>query len=305
MTGRRYTVVIADRSSGVLRQLTVNVRVVATIVLTVVGLPILIGLGAKWSATAEIDQLKSSNTVLQVENGSYRAATGELTTQIQSLETVINDLGVRSQLDPAQARAMQKLPAVVKSRAAGGSKIPANSAVADVAKAAFATPEDTFGILRDLLQGLESRLRYVRTNVERREALASSTPSIWPAHGWLTGTFGGRSDPFSGEPAFHQGLDISTEKGQPVFATADGTVETASYTGDYGNLIVIKHGFGLVTRYGHLSRYNVKPGSSVKRGDVIGYVGATGRATGAHVHYEILANGQLINPLQLLTQPAH
>jgi murein DD-endopeptidase MepM/ murein hydrolase activator NlpD len=264
----------------------------------VLALPILMGLGAKWSARGEIDQLHSENSLLQVENGSYRAATGELTTQIQSLETVINDLGVRSQLDPAQARAMQKLPAVVKTRAAGGANVPANVAVAEVAKAAFATPEDTFGVLRDLLQGLESRLRSVRSNVERREALASSTPSIWPAHGWLTGTFGGRSDPFSGEPAFHQGIDISTEKGQPVFATADGVVEAAAYTGDYGNLIVIRHGFGLVTRYGHLSGFNVKPGKAVKRGDIIGYVGAT-------VHYEILANGQLINPLQLLTQPAH
>jgi murein DD-endopeptidase MepM/ murein hydrolase activator NlpD len=288
-----------------MRQLTVNVRIAAGLVIGVLALPILMGLGAKWSARNEIDQLRSDRSVLQVENGSYRAATGELTAQIQSLETVINDLGVRSQLDPAQARAMQKLPAVVKTRAAGGANVPANVAVAEMVKAAFATPEDTFGVLRDLLQGLESRLRSVRSNVERREALASSTPSIWPAHGWLTGTFGGRSDPFSGEPAFHQGLDISTEKGQPVYATADGTVETASYTGDYGNLIVIKHGFGLVTRYGHLSRYNVKPGTQVKRGDVIGFVGATGRATGAHVHYEILANGQLINPLQLLTQPAH
>jgi murein DD-endopeptidase MepM/ murein hydrolase activator NlpD len=288
-----------------MRQLTVNVRIAAGLVIGVLALPILMGLGAKWSARNEIDQLRSDRSVLQVENGSYRAATGELTAQIQSLETVINDLGVRSQLDPAQARAMQKLPAVVKTRAAGGANVPANVAVAEMVKAAFATPEDTFGVLRDLLQGLESRLRSVRSNVERREALASSTPSIWPAHGWLTGMFGGRSDPFSGEPAFHQGLDISTEKGQPVYATADGTVETASYTGDYGNLIVIKHGFGLVTRYGHLSRYNVKPGTQVKRGDVIGFVGATGRATGAHVHYEILANGQLINPLQLLTQPAH
>jgi murein DD-endopeptidase MepM/ murein hydrolase activator NlpD len=304
MTGRRYTVVIADRSSGVLRQLTVNVRILSAAIIFVLSLPILMGLGAKWSARGEIDHLRSANSSLQVENTSYRSATGELTSQIQSLETVINDLGARSQLDPAQARAMQKLPAVVKSRAAGGANIPANAAVAEVARAAFSTPEDTFGILRDLLQGLETRLRSVRNNVERREALASSTPSIWPAHGWLTGTFGGRSDPFSGEPAFHQGLDISTEKGQPVFATADGTVEAASYTGDYGNLIVIRHGFGLVTRYGHLSAFAVKLGRTVKRGDVIGYVGATGRATGAHLHYEILANGQLINPLQLLTQPA-
>jgi len=90
-----------------------------------------------------------------------------------------------------------------------------------------------------------------------------------------------------------------------VFATADGTVETASYTGDYGNLIVLKHEFGLATRYGHLSAFRVKPGQRVKRGDIIGFVGSTGRSTGAHLHYEILANGQLINPLQLLTQPAN
>jgi murein DD-endopeptidase MepM/ murein hydrolase activator NlpD len=202
---------------------------------------------------------------------------------------------------------MQKLPAVVRSRAAGGTNAntgTANSAISDIAKAAFNTPEDTFGVLRDLLHGLESRLSFVRRDVERREELASATPSIWPAHGWLTGTFGGRSDPFTGEPGYHQGIDISTEKGQPIYATADGTVESATYTGDYGNFIVLRHGFGLTTRYGHLSSFAAKTGQTVKRGDVIGYVGSTGRSTGAHVHYEILANGKLINPLQLLTQPA-
>ncbi len=198
---------------------------------------------------------------------------------------------------------MQKLPAVIKARAAGGAE-PQNSAVSSIVGAALSSPEDTFGLLRTLLQGLENRLRYVRRDVERREALAAATPSIWPAHGWLTGTFGGRSDPFSGEPAFHQGLDISLEKGSPVYATADGTVESAAYTGDYGNLIVLKHGFGLTTRYGHLSAFAVKPAQTVHRGDIIGYIGATGRATGAHLHYEILANGRLINPLQLLTKPA-
>ncbi|HEY1910627.1 MAG TPA: M23 family metallopeptidase, partial [Vicinamibacterales bacterium] len=202
-----------------------------------------------------------------------------------------------------QARAMAKLPAIVKSRASGGSSV-ASAAVSEIAAAAFATPEDTFGVLRNLLQGLESRLRYVRKDVERREALASATPSIWPAHGWLTGTFGGRSDPFTGESGYHQGLDISLEKGSPVYATADGTVEAAAYNGDYGNLIILRHGFGLTTRYGHLSGFNVKAGQTIKRGDVIGFVGATGRATGPHLHYEILANGKLINPLQLLTQPA-
>jgi len=308
MVDRRYTVVIADRSSGVLRQLKVNLRPALAGVGAVLALPILMGLGARWSARAEIEHLRSSNTQLQVENGSYRAATGQLTTQIQSLEGVINDLGNRATLDPEQARAMQKLPAVVRSRAAGGTALP-NASVSDIAKlqlamAPLSTPEDTFGVLRDLLSGLENRLRYVRHDVERKEALAAATPSIWPVPGWLTESFGNRKDPFTGQPGFHPGIDISTDKGQPVYATADATVEVAAYTGDYGNLVILRHGFGLTTRYGHLNNFAVKVGQTVKRGAVIGYVGTTGRTTGAHLHYEILANGQLLNPLQLLTQPA-
>jgi murein DD-endopeptidase MepM/ murein hydrolase activator NlpD len=303
MRARRYTVVVADRASGVVRRLTISLRPVIMTALGVLAVPILMGLGAKWSARAEIDQLLVTNSLLQTENGSYREATGELTAQIQSLESVINDLGARASLDPAQVRAMQKLPAVVKSRATGGGVQP-NAVISDILSAPFSSPEDTFGVLRDLLHGLENRLRYVRRDVERREELSNATPSIWPAHGWLTGTFGGRSDPFTREPAFHQGLDIATEKGKPVYATADGVVESTTYTGDYGNLLVLKHAFGLMTRYGHLSAYNVKPGQSVKRGTVIGYVGSTGRSTASHLHYEILANGRLINPLQLLTQPA-
>jgi murein DD-endopeptidase MepM/ murein hydrolase activator NlpD len=303
MRARRYTVVIADRTSGVVRRVTISLRPTLAIVSGILMLPVLVGLGARWSARIEIDELRVANAALGVENGSYRAATGELTGQIQSLETVIGDLGARAQLDPAQARAMQKLPSLVKQRATGGNLEP-NAAVSEIARVPISSPEDTFGVLRDLLNGLENRLRFVRRDVERREALAGATPSIWPTHGWLTGTFGGRSDPFSGEPAFHQGIDISTDKGQPVLATADGSVESASYSGDYGNLIVLRHGFGLSTRYGHLSAFAVTLGQSVKRGDVIGYVGATGRATGFHLHYEILANGKLINPLQLLTQPA-
>jgi len=303
MPKRRYTVLIADRTSGVVRRLTIGLRPALYVAAMVFLIPILMGLGAKWSAKVEIDQLRHANNQLQDENGSYRAATGALTSQIQSLETVIDDLGARASLDPAAARAMAKLPAIVESRAAGGSTT-SPAAWPSVVSSSISTPEDTFGILRDLLQGLESRLRYVRKDVERREALAAATPSIWPAHGWLSSTFGGRPDPFTGESGYHQGLDISTEKGQPVFATADGTVEIASYTGEYGNLVALSHGFGLTTRYAHLSAYAVKVGDQIKRGQVIGYVGSTGHSTGPHLHYEILANGQLINPLQLLTQPA-
>jgi murein DD-endopeptidase MepM/ murein hydrolase activator NlpD len=303
MRARRYTVLIADRSSGVVRRVGISLRPAIATVVGILSLPILIGLGAKWSARAEIDQLAASNSLLQTENDSFREATGELTGQIQSLENVIVDLGERATIAPEQARAIQKLPAVIKARAAGGVTDPKGGAISDVFSS-LASPEATFGVLRGLLDGLENRLNLVRRTVERREMLAAATPSIWPAHGWLTGTFGGRSDPFTGEPGYHQGIDISTDKGNPIYATADGTVESAARAGEYGNLIVLSHAFGLSTRYGHLSAFNVTPGQRVKRGDVIGFVGSTGRSTGSHLHYEILANGKLINPLQLLTQPS-
>jgi murein DD-endopeptidase MepM/ murein hydrolase activator NlpD len=302
MRARRYTVILADRSTGLVRRFTLSLRPAIAICLAIASLPILMGLGARWKAQYTIDQLRSANTALEVENTSYRSATGELTTQIQSLEGVVDDLGTRAKLDPAAANAIRKLPAAIRQRAAGGPM--AASVLSSVLTTSLTSPEDTFGALRDLLQGLESRLNFVRHDVERREALASATPSIWPTRGGLTGFFGGRSDPFTGEPAYHQGIDISTEKGQAVFATADGVVETASYSGDYGNLVVLNHEFGLSTRFGHLSAFAVKPGQSVKRGDIVGYVGSTGRSTGAHLHYEILVNGRLINPLQLLAQPA-
>src|SRR5207244_109435 len=106
----------------------------------------------KWSARGEIEQLKSQNSLLEAENGNYRATTGELTGQIQSLEDVIEDLGARSKLDPEQARAMQKLPAVVKAHAAGG--VAPTRALTDVLSS-LSSPEDTFGVLRNVLNGLE------------------------------------------------------------------------------------------------------------------------------------------------------
>ena len=275
MPSRRYTVILADRSSGLVRRFTLSVRPALTVFVVLAALPILMVIGAKWKAQYAIDQLRTANSALEVENASYRTATGELTSQIQSLEGVIDDLGARATLDPAAAHAIQKLPAAVRQRATGGPA--AASMLSSVLSTSLTSPEDTFGVLRDLLQGLENRLNFVRHDVEQREALANATPSIWPTHGGLTGFFGGRSDPFTGEPGFHQGIDISTEKGQPVYATADGVVESAAYSGDYGNLVVLQHGFGLVTRYGHMSGFAVKAGQTVKRGSVIGYVGATGR----------------------------
>jgi murein DD-endopeptidase MepM/ murein hydrolase activator NlpD len=165
------------------------------------------------------------------------------------------------------------------------------------------SPDSTFGMLKNLLGAVEGRLASLKTTVERQQALARSVPSIWPLAGWLSSTYGRRIDPFDGNTDFHQGLDIVADRGTPVRATADGTVDAAGYSGNYGNQVLVDHGFGIGTRFGHLSKIVVRPGQPVRRGEIVGFVGATGRATSAHLHYEILLNGQPINPLRLLARP--
>ena len=299
MLSNRYTVVIADRRSGVVRRFTVSLRPVMALVTVVLTLPVLIGLGAAWKAKAEVAGIYATNAALELENGSFRGATEALTGQITALQTAISDLGGKAALDPALQNAMDKLPAIVKNRAMGGASGTALTSVTP----GLGSPEDTFGLLRDLLQGIESRLRLVSTGVDRRNALAAATPSLWPTHGWLSSGTGGRTDPFTGEADFHPGLDISADRGTPVYATADGVVTQASASGAYGNLIVIDHQFGVETRYGHLSAFRAQRGQAVKRGDLIGLVGSTGRATGPHLHYEVRVSGRILNPMQFLGKP--
>ena len=133
-------------------------------------------------------------------------------------------------------------------------------------------------------------------DLKRKRNLLSSTPSIWPAKGWLSSGFGYRISPFTGLREFHKGFDISSRKGTKVIATADGVVTFAGRNGLYGNMIKIDHGHGMMTRYGHLEKMLKKRGDAVKRGDVIGLMGNTGRSTGPHVHYEVFLNGLPVNP---------
>jgi murein DD-endopeptidase MepM/ murein hydrolase activator NlpD len=297
LASRRYSIVLADRSTGVVRRFTVPARPILAAVACVLALPVLMGLGARWSARAVILELETVNTILEMENASYRETTDQLVTQIAELQSAVDDLGIQAILDPAANRAMERLPIAVRTRAMGGG----GTAAAPVPHGTLDSIDQTFGALREVLGAIENRLTVVRTGVERRQALAAATPSIWPVAGYLSSAYGPRRDPFTGGSDFHSGLDISAPKGQPVQATADGTVLSASYQGNYGNLIEIDHGFGITTRYGHLSRYAASRGQRVRRGDIIGYVGSTGRSTSPHLHYEVLVNGRLTNPLRLLT----
>lgn len=131
---------------------------------------------------------------------------------------------------------------------------------------------------------------------QNKNDILRKTPSIWPAKGFITDGFGYRIDPFTGKRAFHEGIDISARRGTPVVAPADGIVSMAGKTKGYGNFVVINHQNNIETRYGHLRDIFVKKGQIVKRGDVIGTVGNTGRSTGPHLHFEVRVNGKAVNP---------
>ena len=137
---------------------------------------------------------------------------------------------------------------------------------------------------------------------KEKNSLLVAIPAIQPVRNenlkHMASGFGYRTDPFTKARKFHEGMDFSAKIGTPIFATGDGVIERADNTASgYGNHVVIKHGFGYQTLYAHMSKYNCRKGQRVKRGDIIGYVGSTGRSEGPHLHYEVHKNGEVVNHL--------
>jgi murein DD-endopeptidase MepM/ murein hydrolase activator NlpD len=132
--------------------------------------------------------------------------------------------------------------------------------------------------------------------LKAKRSLLAATPSIRPLDGWKTSGFGYRISPFTNRKELHKGLDIAAPNGSPIISPADGRVTYAGRNGSYGNMVAIKHGYGIMTRYGHLSKILKKKGEKVERGEVIALVGNTGRSTGPHLHYEVRLNNVPVNP---------
>jgi len=156
---------------------------------------------------------------------------------------------------------------------------------------------------RDAEQRLAS-FQEIAWHVGNRKSLRNATPSLWPTMGQLTSLFGYRFSPMRRDDAetgeFHPGIDIANAPDTLIYATADGTVRFSGWSHGYGNMIVIDHGYGLSTLYGHTSKALVKAGDRVSKGQVIGYMGTTGRSTGAHLHYEVWRQGKPVNPMTFL-----
>ncbi|MDE2059291.1 MAG: M23 family metallopeptidase [candidate division NC10 bacterium] len=139
--------------------------------------------------------------------------------------------------------------------------------------------------------------------LEAKRSLLASTPTIWPVKGWLTAGFGQRRSPFTGQRQMHEGVDISNSVGTPVIAPADGIVTYTGPLGGFGNVVSVSHGNKISTFYAHLQQQKVSQGQQVRRGDVIGLVGATGRVTGPHLHYEIQVNDVPVDPTKYVIDP--
>jgi len=176
---------------------------------------------------------------------------------------------------------------------------------------AAATPEDAFDRSVEQYSFLKRNATAIAVSAGGLRLMPASafadstyTPSIWPVLGRITDGFGERLDPFSGEGAFHTGVDVGADYGAPVHVTADGMVLDAGQHSGYGRVVIVAHGFGITTWYAHLSSYAVVPGTRVKRGEVIGYAGISGRSTGPHVHYEVRMNNAPVNPWRYMKSTA-
>jgi len=146
----------------------------------------------------------------------------------------------------------------------------------------------------------EASFKEISVFLDKQRSILGATPSLWPVKGWITSGYGKRASPLTGEPGRHMGVDIANEVNTPIRSTADGLVTYAGWQSGYGRVIVVEHGYGYSTRYGHCARVEVKVGDEVKRGEILGYVGSTGRSTGSHVHYEVRVHGMPVDPEKYL-----
>jgi murein DD-endopeptidase MepM/ murein hydrolase activator NlpD len=154
--------------------------------------------------------------------------------------------------------------------------------------------------LLQLARDVEPEVGLMVESAEDARARRSAYPSIWPVEGHFTSGFGYRRSPFTRVWKFHSGVDISAPRGTKVRAASSGVIERAAYTGGYGKLVEIDHGYGVKSRYAHNNRVYVKPGQVVQQGQVIATVGTTGQSTGPHLHFEVMVEDQKVNPMAYL-----
>lgn len=303
MRKRYYIIFVAREEDGRLRKIPVPLHYAYIFVAAaIVGAFTITGMAGSYSRmllkTASFNQVRSQREALRKDYAQMQQVAHEKEVQAASLGSLASEVtalyGLRQNKLTSAKSAATAAPALTDTSESFSQQAYAQSLdqlyalrrsalSGQVYQALDLSPRHQFGGLDDVLAG-------------------ANAPSLWPIVGPITSSFGEREDPFNGEGAFHAGVDISASFGEPIRATADGTVETAGMASGYGREVVIDHGYGVKTVYGHMSGFAVTSGQQVTRGQIIGYVGMSGRATAPHVHYEVRIRNTPVNPHKYLRE---
>ena len=289
MRKRFYILFVARDAEGQLRKIPIPLHYMYVFLAgALIGMFSITGMAGSYTRmlwkVASFNQLRSEKRALQTRYEQLERVNHEKDIQVASLGSLANEVSVIYGLKPnaelVKATARGAQPEEVKY------SMDQLYALRTTALAGTATAALSMGLTHNATLAEWSR--------------ASAAPSLWPVIGPITGSFGERIDPFNGEGAFHSGVDISCRYGEPVLAPADGVVSYADFYNGYGRMIQIDHGSGVSTRYGHLSGFAVTDGQTIRKGQVIGYVGLSGRSTGPHLHYEVRIHDTPVNPHKYL-----
>lgn len=287
MKGKSYTFFIASSASGALRRVRVPFYVMHLLVVLAVvgGITVAAAMGSYsrmlWKA-ASYNSLRREQEALKQQYSRLQNQVSDTNQRLNSLQSLAGEVAMAY--------------GITRFRQTPFGLTDANL-TPDVR---FQDSVDEFSYLQKNVTAVSMSSAGMRLLPLTQLSSLGIAPTLWPVVGRITGTFGERLDPFSGEGAFHAGLDIASHYGDAVRATADGLVDTVEQRAGYGRLVIVDHGFGVTTWYGHLSGFNVQAGMRVKAGDVIGYEGDSGRSTGPHLHYEVRIYNTPVNPWRYL-----
>ncbi|MGA7342167.1 MAG: M23 family metallopeptidase [Terracidiphilus sp.] len=303
---RYYILFVARDEDGRIRKIPLPLHYVyGFVAAAIVGAFTIVGLAGSYTRmllkTESYNQVRQERETLRKDYKQMAQIAHDRSVQVASLGALANEVtalyGLRQNHMAATARTQ---PA---SSAAAAPTPPSLAQADDVSQQQIAHSVDEFYELRtDALSGRVSRALEsgLTSSFDGDWTVLADAPSLWPIEGRVASSFGQREDPINGEGAFHTGIDIDAPYGTPVRAAADGDVSDASMGAGYGREVVLDHGHDVLTVYGHLSAMAVLPGQHVIRGQVIGYVGQSGRATGPHLHYEVRVHNVPVNPHKYL-----
>jgi len=295
MNRKSFTLILVPNAKSKLRRFTFSSRSlsiaggVCAVVLLATGIFLYRSMMIAWQVS-ELEAMRLENAQLRQANLDYHKSVEMLKGKINSLREYTKKLNTIAGISDPSAITMVGMGGI------GGFAEPA-------ATGAMSRPlSSELGVLKTEARQIEKQMQSLTQFFTNQSLILASTPSIWPTTGYLSCGYGWRLDPLTRQNDFHHGLDISSPIGQPVVATAAGVVVFAGPKSGYGNVLVIDHDFGYQTRYGHLSGFAVKPGKKIERGQVVAYVGNTGKSTGPHLHYEVLVHNQPVNPIEFILE---